>query len=517
MNFLYNRKKTAIIYNEIEYSYAQFINGAKYYGSLLNIEKDDRVIIFTENRPEFIYAFFAVWDREGIAVNTDAGSTPEQLAYVLKDSCPKYIFTSEANYETALEAKKLSNSDIEIIKFEDQNIPERFAEEEAVIKSPSDDKTVVILYTSGTTGDPKGVMLTFGNLMSNMKAIKEAGIINEEDRILSILPYHHVLSLISNLMIPIYFGSLVVILKELSSEALKGALAKYKITAVMGVPRIWEMFHKGIMGKINSSKFTSKLFKICEKFGNSGMNKIIFKKVHEAFGGNIRILASGGAKLDSQIARDFITLGFTMVEGYGLTETSPIISFNRPGNIKAGTVGIPISGVEVRIGEDGEIIVRGANIMKGYYNKPEATAEAINTEGWFHTGDMGYFDGEHLVISGRKKEMIVLSNGKNINPGDIEIELLKGTELIKEVAVVEHNKHLMALIYPDFQMAKEKGIVNIRESLKWEIIDKYNITAPKYRKILETKIVTKELPKTRLGKLQRFKLASLLEGHESEG
>ncbi|MGL4733004.1 MAG: AMP-binding protein [Fusobacteriaceae bacterium] len=515
MDFLYNRKKTAIIYNDIEYTYAQFINGAKYYGSLLNIEKDDRVAIFTENRPEFIYAFFAIWDREGIAVNLDAGYTPEQLAYTLKDSCPKYMFTSETNYEIALEAKRISNSDMEIIKFEDQNIPESFAGEDAVIKSPEDDKTVVILYTSGTTGDPKGVMLSFGNLMSNMKAIKELGIINEEDRLLAILPYHHVLPLISNLMMPIYFGSLVVILKELSSEALKAALAKYKITVVMGVPRIWEMFHKGIMGKINSSKLTSTLFRICEKIENPALSKLIFKKVQEAFGGNIKALASGGAKLDTQIAKDFTTLGFMVVEGYGLTETSPIISFNRPGNIKAGTVGTPISGVEVRIGEDGEILARGQNIMKGYYNKPQATAEVIDSEGWFHTGDMGYFDGEHLVISGRKKEMIVLSNGKNINPGDIETELLKGTELIKEVAIIEHNKHLMALIFPDFQLAKEKGIVNIRESLKWEIIDKYNVTAPKYRKILETKIVTEELPKTRLGKLQRFKLSALLEGHES--
>lgn len=511
MDFLYNRKKTAIIFNNIEYSYAQFINGAKYYGSLLNIEKDDRVIIFTENRPEFIYAFFAIWDREGIAVNLDAGYTAEQVAYVLKDSCPKYIFTSEANYEIALKAKEISNSCMEIIKFEDQNIPDKFVKEDSVIKAPEDDKTVVILYTSGTTGDPKGVMLSFENLMSNMRAIKEIGIINEEDRLLAILPYHHVLPLIANLMMPIYFGALVVILKEISSDALKAALAKYKITVVVGVPRVWEMFHKGIMGKINSSKVTATLFKICEKIGNPALNKIIFKKVQEAFGGNIKLLASGGAKLDGQITKDFTTLGFMMVEGYGLTETSPIISFNKPGNVKAGTVGVPIPGVEVKIGEDGEILARGHNIMKGYYNKPEATSEVIDSDGWFHTGDMGYFDGEHLVINGRKKEMIVLSNGKNINPGDIELELLKGSHLIKEVAVVEHNKHLMALIYPDFQMAKERGIVNIRESLKWEIIDKYNITAPKYRKILETKIITEELPKTRLGKLQRFKLSSLIQ------
>lgn len=511
MNFLYDRKKTAIVYNDVEYSYLDLINGAKYYGSLLKIERDDRVVIFTENRPEFIYAFFGIWDREGISVNLDGGYNAEQVAYVLRDCKPKYIFTSEHNYKTAVEAKELAGADTLIIKFEDILIPKNFVDSSAVIASPADDKTLVILYTSGTTGNPKGVMLTFGNLMSNMKAIREINIITETDRLLAILPFHHVLPLTVTLLMPLYFGALMVILKELSSDALKTALAKYKITVVIGVPRVWEMFHKGIMSKINGSKVTSTLFKICEKINSPALNKIVFKKVQEAFGGNIKLLASGGAKLDGQITKDFTTLGFLMLEGYGLTETSPIIAFNKPGNVKAGSVGTAIPGVEVKFCEDGELLARGNNIMKGYYNKPEATAEAIDKDGWFHTGDLGYFDGEHIIINGRKKEMIVLSNGKNINPGDIEAELMKGSTLIKEVAVVEHNKHLMALIFPDFDAAKEKGIVNIKEEIKWDIIDKYNITAPKYRKILETKIISHELPKTRLGKLQRFKLGALVE------
>lgn len=514
MNFLYDRKKTAIVYNDVEFSYFDLIKGAKYYGSLLKIERDDRVVIFTENRPEFIYAFFGIWDREGTSVNLDAGYNAEQLAYVLRDCSPKYIFTSEHNYATAVEGKNLANSDVQILKFEDLLIPEKFIEsKDAVIKAPAEDKTTVILYTSGTTGDPKGVMLTFGNLMSNMRGIKEVDIITDEDRILAILPFHHVLPLTTTLLMPLYFGALMVILKEISSEALKSALAKYKITVVIGVPRVWEMFHKGIMSKIKGSKVTKNLFKMCEKINSPALNKVVFKKVQEAFGGNIKILVSGGAKLDGQITKDFTTLGFVMLEGYGLTETSPIISVNRPGGVKAGTVGPAIPDVEVKIGEDGEILARGANVMKGYYNKPEATAEAIDKDGWFHTGDIGYLDGKYLVITGRKKEMIVLSNGKNINPADIETELMKGSDLIKEVAVVEHNKHLMALVFPDFDLAKERGIVNLKEAIKWAIVDKYNITAPKYRKILETKIISQELPKTRLGKLQRFKLGAFLEGN----
>ncbi|MGL5058200.1 MAG: AMP-binding protein [Fusobacteriaceae bacterium] len=507
--FLYNRNKTSLIYDDIEYSYKDLISSAKHLGNLLNIEKDDRVVIFSENRPEFIFAFFGIWDKSGISVNIDGGYTPEQVAYVLKDSNPKYIFTSSLNLEAALKAKELADSSVHIINLDEVVFNKESTSEIKGIEFPEDDKVVVILYTSGTTGEPKGVMLTFKNIMSNMTALQELKLIQPEDKILAILPMHHILTLVSNILAPLYLGSLVVILKELSSDAIKTAMQKYEITVVMGVPRLWEMFHKGIMSKINSSKVAHTLFKICEKLKNPAISKKVFKKIHTAFGGHMKLLASGGAKLDPQIMRDFTNMGFLMLEGYGLTETSPLISFNHPDDIKAGTVGFPIPGVEVKIADDGEILVKGANVMKGYYNKPEATAQAI-VDGWFNTGDLGFFDGKHLTITGRKKEMIVLSNGKNINPSDIEVELIKGSNLIKEIAVVEYKNHLLALIYPDFDLAKTNGIANIKEELKWQIIDKYNITAPKYRKILETKIISTELPKTRLGKLQRFKLNALI-------
>ena len=331
------------------------------------------------------------------------------------------------------------------------------------------------------------------------------------DRILGVLPFHHVLPLCTTILIPIYFGGLLVILKELSSDALRAALGKYKITVVIGVPRIWEMLHKGIMAKINASGVTKKIFKIAEKIGSETISKKIFKKVHEGFGGCINLFVSGGAKLDGNITRDFRTLGFKMLEGYGLTETSPIISFNRPNDIKAGTVGIVIPGVTVKIAEDGEILVTGANVMKGYYGKPEATAQAIDEEGWFHTGDLGYFDEGHLVISGRKKEMIVLSNGKNINPLDIENHLLHiSNGLIEEVAVLEDEKILKAIILPNFKKIAEGKIQNIYETIKREIIEVYNVSAPKYKKILSLKLVKEELPKTKLGKLRRFMLKDIL-------
>lgn len=512
MNFIYDRKKTAVIYKDKEYSYYELIKMAKIYSELLDIEKEDRVVVFMENRPEYMAAVLGVWDKKGTCTNLDASYNPEQLSYVFNDSHPKYIITSNENIEVVKAAKADSNSDIIILNVDEIDIKKEMKIENVAIECLEKEAIAVMLYTSGTTGNPKGVMLTFDNIMSNVEAIQEIKMVGAEDRLLALLPFHHILPLSFTVLMPLSFGCLVVILDELSSEAIKRNLQKYKITIVIGVPRVWEMFHKGIMGKIKSSPVTYKLFNICKSLNIIPLNKIIFKKIQEAFGGNINFLVSGGAKLDKEICEDFNAFGFKMLEGYGLTETSPIISFNRIDNIIPGTVGVPLPGVKVKLETDGEIVVKGRNVMKGYYNKPEATSEAIDEEGWFHTGDLGQFDGDHLKIIGRKKEMIVLSNGKNINPSDVEAEIIKETDLIEEVAVTEYQKHLIAIVYPNFKVLEERGIANTKDAIKWEVIDKYNVTAPNYRKILDIVIVKEELPKTKLGKLRRFMLKDLIAG-----
>lgn len=512
MNFIYDRKKTAVIYKDKEYSYYELIKMAKIYSSLLNIEKEDRVVIFMENRPEYMGSVLAVWDKKGTCTNLDASYNSEQLSYVFNDSHPKYIITSNENIEIAKAAKIDSNSEIVILNIDEIDISKEIEMENVAVECLEKEAIAVMLYTSGTTGNPKGVMLTFDNIMSNVEAIEEIKMVGSEDRLLALLPFHHILPLSFTVLMPLSFGCLVVILDELSSDAIKRNLQKYKITIVIGVPRVWEMFHKGIMGKIKSSPVTYKLFNICKSLNIIPLNKIIFKKIQEAFGGNINFLVSGGAKLDKEICEDFNAFGFKMLEGYGLTETSPIISFNRIDNIVPGTVGVPLPGVKVKLETDGEIVVKGRNVMKGYYNKPEATAEAIDKDGWFHTGDLGQFDGDHLKIVGRKKEMIVLSNGKNINPSDVEAEIMKETDLIEEVAVAEYQKHLIAIVYPNFKVLEERGIANAKEAIKWEVVDKYNMTAPAYRKILDIVIVKEELPKTKLGKLRRFMLKDLITG-----
>ncbi len=516
MKFIYDRQKTAVIFGDREYSYKEIITGIKYYSTLLNLKEDGKVVVTMENRPEMICSIFSVWNSKHTTVVLDSGYSEEQFAYAFSDSEPQYIFTSKKIYERVKGGVELSQKNIEIIVVDDIEVPEDFVPDNYEVIIEDMEKVALLLYTSGTTGNPKGVMLTFNNLESNIRAIREIELVNDQDKVLAILPYHHILPLNLTLLMPMYFGTFLVILDELSSEALKRALKKYQISVIIGVPRVWEMLHKAIKGKINSNFVAKKLFNLCQKVNSLALSKKIFKKVSDELGGNMRVLVSGGAKLDPEVSADFKTLGLPIIEGYGLTETSPIIAFNRPNNNVVGSVGQLIPDIEVKIAEDEEILVKGANVMKGYYKNPQATAEAIDKDGWFHTGDLGKFERDFLYIIGRKKEMIVLSNGKNINPGDIESSILKGTDLIKEIAVMEYNNHLMAVVYPDFDLIKRRKIANIKETLKWEIIDKYNVTAPKYRKILEIKIVKEELPKTKLGKIRRFMLKDFLAKSDEE-
>ncbi len=498
--------KTALKIGEKEISYSQLIENIKKFSSALDLKKGDRVAIFSENRPEWIYSFFSIWQSRGIVVPIDFMSTADEVAYILNDSKPTTIFCSEKNKEVLLEATKKIDYQPEILVFEETD----FEEKETQDFEPDKNDVAVIIYTSGTTGNPKGVMLTYDNLYSNIEGIVKADVATKEDKTIAILPYHHSYPLTVSMLTAMYLGATISFITELSSEAILRTLKRDKITILVGVPRLYNLFHRNIMEKINSNKIAKILFKIAKKINNQNFSRKIFKKVHEAFGGNIKYFVSGGAKLDEEIASDLWALGFTILEGYGLTETSPIVTFNRPNKLKLGSAGLPLEDVEVKI-VDGEIVVKGRNVMKGYYNKPEATAEVLK-DGWFYTGDLGRIDEDgFLYITGRKKEIIVLPNGKNINPEELENKILKMSGLVKEVAVIMQNGQLIAIIYPDFDVIKRNNIVNIEETIKWNVIDKFNQQVPPYKRISGVRIVNRELPKTRLGKIRRFLLPKFLE------
>lgn len=511
IRFLYDRKKTAVTYGEETYSYRDVINYVKFFASLLKIEKGERVVTLLENRPATIFALFSVWDKKGISVNLDMSSTEEQLSYVFGDSKPSYIFVSNKTKTVVEKVQENTGYEIKMINVDEISVPKNFSPNSEVLDVEAEGDVAVILYTSGTTGDPKGVMLTYENIIANINGVKNVNLVDDTDTILAMLPYHHILPLSFTLIMPIYFGVPIVILDQISSENLKKTLKEHKISVIIGVPRVWEMLDKAIMAEINRSKVAKFMFNFAKKINSRGLRKLLFSKVHKGLGGNIRVMVSGGAKLDEEVIDDFLTMGFHLIQGYGMTETAPIISFNVPGRERKDTAGEVIPNVQVKIAEDGEILVKGKNVMKGYYNNPEATKKAFDKDGWLCTGDLGKMDENHLMIVGRKKEMIVLPNGKNINPSDIESEIFKEIDLIKEIAVVDYKDHLLALIHPDLDLIAERKIINTKEAIKWEVIDKYNITAPNYKKIHEIKIIKDELPKTRMGKLRRFMLKDLIE------
>ena len=504
-----NFKKTALIYKDQEISYSDLIEKTKEYARYMDILPGDRVVIFAENRPEWIYVLYALWQRGGIGVPIDYMSTRKDLEYILRETDPAVVVCSENTEESLKEVLISLNLNTMVINL-DRAIPPRPIER-AMSRHFHD--TALILYTSGTTGEPKGVMLSFKNIVSNILGVERLRVASKEDSTLAILPFHHSYPLVVSMLLPIYLGATIVFLEKLSSEALMQTLQKHPISILIGVPRLYQLLQQRIKERIDQNVLAKLLFKLSPALGRR-LRRIVFKKVHQTFGGRLKYMVSGGAKLPLETAKFFNRLGFLVLEGYGLTETSPIVSFNPPNRIKLGSVGLPIEDVHVKIAEDGEVLVKGPNVMQGYYKKEKETEKAFK-QGWLLTGDLGYIDQEgYLYITGRKKEIIVLSGGKNVNPEELELLISKRSPVVKEVCVLEVDGSIHALIHPDFEKAKELKILNLEEYVKWEVVDKVNRELPEWKRIKGFKLTSKELPKTRLGKLRRFMVSEIYKNLE---
>ncbi|MEA3445398.1 MAG: AMP-binding protein, partial [Bacteroidota bacterium] len=380
-----------------------------------------------------------------------------------------------------------------------------------IFPEPNKQETALLIYTSGTTGSPKGVMLSYENILFNVEAVtNKVKIISEGEILMILLPLHHIFPLLGTLIAPFYKSLMVAMSPSLASEDIIKTLQDNKVSVFVGVPRLFNIMRKGIMSKIDENKIARLLFKLAGKVDSYKFSRKIFKQVHEKFGGGIKYMIAGGAALDPVVGNDFRTLGFEILEGYGMTETSPMITFTQPGTVKVGAPGFIIEGAEAEI-RDGEIVCRGPNVMQGYYNRPEETADIIK-DGWLYTGDIGHFDEQgYIHITGRKKEIIVLSNGKNINPAEIEFQLEEISPLIKEAGVFMKNDVLHAILSIDPATSKQMGISNIEDEVKTNIIEAYNKASSPSKKLLGYNIIEEELPKTRLGKIQHFKLPGLIE------
>jgi long-chain acyl-CoA synthetase len=309
-------------------------------------------------------------------------------------------------------------------------------------------------------------------------------------------------------------GSTVYIAEGLSADSILETLNAGKISIIIGVPRLYETLAKGIMAKINAKLPTKLIYQLVKVIGSDKLSKMVFASVHKKFGGHIEYLVSGGAALSDDTAKIFKALGFYVLEGYGMTEAAPLISFTHPGKRKIGYAGYPLKRMDIKLSPVGEICVKGDNVMKGYYRHQQETDDVI-VDGWLHTGDIGMLDKYGLKITGRIKDIIVTPNGKNINPEEIETEILAFSKYIKEVAVFMENAILQAVIFPELKELRQGFIENMREVIKEEIT-MINKEVPPYKRIKQFHIVSEELPKTRLGKIQRFKLSSLISKQKKE-
>ncbi len=502
--FIRDHKKAAIIYKNQKISYSELIKNVNHFANKIDKTKIKKVAIFSENRPEWYYSLYAGWKNGLTVIPIDYMSTAEEFAYIINDCKPDLVFCSENNSKIVNESEIYLKNKFSIIVYEKLDKVSENESNEISFSQINNENDVLIIYSSGTTGKPKGVIITFKNIKYSLRFMGEKGLIKHEDILLSILPFHHALPIGYTIIGPIYFGSTVVIVHSLTKEIIFCILSNNKISIIPAVPRFFESIIQGIKEKITTSPISNLLFRFSELIMNKKFKKLIFKKIHKVFGENIRYFLSGGAALDKDIINDFITLGFDVVEGYGLTETVAIVSMSELGKIRPGSVGKVTDLVDLKI-VAGEIVVKG-NIMKGYYNNPNETNNAI-IDGWFYTGDLGYLDKDgYLYITSRKKEIIVTSSGKNINPSEIENILIEYSDLINELAVFESSSILSVVIYPHFDKLQHIGIKNIKNYFHENIIDPYNRTVAPYKKIMSIVISENELPKTRLGKLKRFEL-----------
>ena len=451
----------------------------------LGMARGDRVAIVAESRPEWLFADFAILAAGAVTVPIYPTLAPEQIAYILRDSGVRLAIASNAAQVEKLQAAAALAPGLETIVTMDGAASggpaqvvqwteavdrghQRMVKEWGIAKAFLDaakavapSEVATIIYTSGTTGEPKGVELTHGNLAANVAGSQDRLKLEETDVALSILPLCHAFERTAAYL---YLSTGVSVIFAESLDTVSRDLLTVRPTLMTGAPRVFEKLHARVVergheaGGVRSKLFDWALGVAAEAGRSNGASRswqwrladrLVLQRIRDGVGGRVRFFVSGSAPLRKDLAELFAGIGAPILEGYGMTETAPVVSVTPPGGIRAGTVGPPLMNVDVRIADDGEILVRGPSIMHGYYKKPAETAEAM-AGGWLHTGDLGSLDeAGYLAITGRKKELLVTSGGKKIAPAPIEAKL-KEHPLVSEAALVGDGRNFIsAVIVPD--------------------------------------------------------------------
>jgi long-chain acyl-CoA synthetase len=502
------------------------------------ISQGHRCAILAENDAHWCAAYLGILRLGAVAVPLDTAYKAAQVATLMVDSGVRIIFTSQRYVATVRAARELSGrTDVTIVLL--HGTADDVASFEAIATRGGEtgppvpqcpclpDDPAVILYTSGTTSDPKGVVLTHGNLLAEREGALSVVSVSEQDCVLGVLPLFHALAQMANLLLPFSVGARVVFLETVNTSELLRGLAERGVTIFVCVPQFFYLIHQRVMQEVTKASAPKRLIFRSLLAANGalrrvGLNagRVLFSRVHGVLGGSMRILITGGSRFDPAIGADLFRLGFNILQAYGLTETSGAATIVRPGDSHLDSVGQVLPNAEIRVlapatGDDdaldGEVLVRGPIVMAGYFNRPDATVEAIR-DGWFYTGDLGRIDSDgRLTITGRKKEIIVLSNGKNIYPEEIEAHY-RQSPFIKELCVLglmrpgePSAERLYAVVVPDADALREKKVVNAGDLIRFEMEGRSVGLAPPKR-VLGYEVSMEPLPRTSTGKLKRFEI-----------
>ncbi len=507
----------------------------------LGIQPGDKIAILSNNSYEWILTDIATHSVQGTDVPIYATNTPAQVQYIINDSEAIAVVTENQEQLDKVQEVRGNLPNLKYVitvegkgdgvmmfydLIEKGKNAKHHKEVEDRIKKINREDLATIIYTSGTTGEPKGVMLTHNNLISDVVGTYEVvKPLLEEEVLLAFLPWTHSFGRTVDLYLSTYHGKGVMAIAE-SIQKVPENIQEIRPTMFASVPRIFEKIYTKIISEVEQGPgLKKKIFYWALNVGrkwaqyslqdkpvpflleiqHSIADKLVFSKVREALGGRLKFTASGGGPLSKELGEIFYAMGVKIIEGYGLTETSPVVTVNPPFKPRYGSIGKPIPGAQLKVADDGEILIKGPMVMKGYYNKPEATKEAIDEDGWFHTGDIGRVDEEgYFYITDRKKDIIVTAGGKNIAPQPIENKL-KLNRFIEQVVVIgDRRPYCVALIQPDFEelkaYAEEQGMPFDEKNIK-EFLQK-----PEIRKLFEDAVeeVNKDLP--RYSTIKKFEL-----------
>lgn len=530
--------KTALGWREFTYKGIGLLSRklANYLINDLKLKKGETLAILSESKPEYGTCVFASVMSGLITVPLDVKLTKYELKSILSDCCPSIILASQDYIEKALELQKEVPSIKHVLMIDEPTynltlpslytLPNNY---EGKWRHRSSKSTAFIIYTSGTTGAPKGVEITFRNMLAQLTDTElvvpkffnpSSGV-----SILSILPMNHLFELTIGFSAFLYWGLSVYYTHSLKPKDILGIMREKQINFMIVVPAFLKLLKSGIESEIkNSPKSVQIAFKImynvAKRIPSYRVRKMIFKKIHDKFGGKFSGCIAGGAPLDLDVADFFETIGIKIYQGYGLSETSPVVSVNYDKRGDLASVGRPLNSFESKIdSKTGEIMLKGPAVMKGYYNNPQMTAEVLEPDGWLHTGDIGRIDKDgHLYITGRIKNMIVLSGGKKVFPEEVE-KVLEKSEYFREVCVLGSSRSggskggtedIVAVIVPTDDLIKRYGDDNelnkfIRDNVKYLS----NQLAP-YKRPINIIVVKEPLPKTTTIKIKRKEVKELV-------